>query len=71
MNQPNSAPQAEHKSAITDAAKLTAYEIAVLSTLFEPRDADKVLQLATQWGYQQDFLRAVWHTIHRKRLGDS
>lgn len=48
---------------------ITNYEMAVLSTLFEQADSGKVTDLAQQWGYQQDFLHAVWQQIHA-RMGD-
>ncbi len=43
---------------------ISNYEIAVLSTLFEQNDCDKVGDLAKQWGYQQEYLTSVWQEIH-------
>jgi hypothetical protein len=43
---------------------ITSYELAVLATLFEQCDCDKVLDLARQWGYSQEFLQQVWQQIH-------
>ncbi len=44
---------------------ISNYEIAVLSTLFEADDSDKISDLAKQWGYQQEFLESVWQEIHQ------
>lgn len=45
---------------------ITSYEMAVLSTLFEQGDSVKVAELAKQWGYQSEFLHAIWKEIHAR-----
>lgn len=49
---------------VSSETMITVYERAVLATLFHANDADKVLELARQWGYQQEFLQSVWSDIH-------
>lgn len=43
---------------------MSSYEIAVLSTLFDQEDSGKVVDLADQWGYGEEFLQSVWRKIH-------
>lgn len=43
---------------------LTDYQVAVLSTLFDQQDSGKVIDLAQQWGYQQELLHSVWNEMH-------
>ncbi len=50
---------------------ISNYEIAVLSTLFEADDSDKIGDLAKQWGYQKEFLKSVWQEIHQSARGAS
>lgn len=48
---------------------ISSYEMAVLSTLFNQEDGDKVNELANQWGYQKEFLYSVWSAIHANIIG--
>ncbi len=47
---------------------ISSYEMAVLSTLFDQDDSGKVIALARQWGYGQDFLQSVWRELHTPLL---
>jgi hypothetical protein len=49
---------------------ISSYEIAVLSTLFEEDDSNKIGDLAKQWGYQQEFLQSIWKEIHGDVIGE-
>jgi hypothetical protein len=44
--------------------QLSDYQMAVLSTLFDQKDSGKVIDLAKQWGYEQDSLCSVWSAMH-------
>lgn len=54
---------------LTSAHPISSYEMAVLSTLFNQEDGDKVNELANQWGYQEEFLYSVWAAIHANIIG--
>jgi len=44
---------------------LSDYQMAVLSTLFDPNDKTKITDLAAQWGLEQTCLEVVWDEMHR------
>lgn len=62
---------AGHAMADCSCEALTDYQLAVLSTLYEPNDSQKVDELAQHWGYQQDHLRSYWTDLHQVALSDS
>ncbi len=49
---------------------LSPYEIAVLATLLDQEDANKVMDLAAHWGYQKEFLHSIWQQLHSQIPGE-
>lgn len=57
-----------HSKLSTSPPALSDYQMAVLSTLFEQEDAEKLIDLARQWGYQPEVLHSVWAKFHQKQF---
>lgn len=49
---------------------LSSYEMAVLATLLDQEDANKVMDLAAHWGYQKEFLHSIWQQLHSHTPGE-
>jgi len=46
-------------------SNLSDYQMAVLSTLFDPNDKTKITDLANQWGLDHTCLEVIWDEMHR------
>ena len=67
MDTANKSDQDNRASAVP-VPPFTSYEMAVLSTLFEEGDLEKLALLAQQWGYHQEALSQIWRELHSDRL---